>query len=174
MDDEEILAYKNAAEELARDFAGNHQFTAEDVKRIHKEIFGGLYEWAGEYRSKDLSKDGFVFTRAVYIDEHMGKLSRDLLEKNTPPGEMTRHQLTLLLAKIHDELILIHPFREGNGRAVRLFINLIAQQAGYEGLDFAHINESGREYDRYIAAVQAGLRADYEPMRKIIDQALRD
>ena len=138
MDDEEIIAFQGATEELANTFGSDHRFTAEDIKKIHKEIFRKLYESAGEYRNKDLSKDGFVFTRAIFVDE----------------------------------LIFIHPFREGNGRAARLLIHLIAQQAGYQGLDFAFVKESGKEYDRYIAAVQAGLDANYEPMKEIIDRAL--
>ena len=172
MDDEEIIAYQGATEELANTFASDHRFTAEDVKKIHREIFRKLYESAGEYRNKDLLKDGFVFTRAIFVDEHMKEFSENLLERHTPPKAKTRDQLTLLLAQIHDELILIHPFREGNGRAVRLLIHLIAQQAGYQGLDFAFVKETGKEYDRYIAAVQAGLDANYEPMKEIIDRAL--
>ncbi|MFN0157088.1 MAG: Fic/DOC family protein [Bacteroidota bacterium] len=172
MDDEEIIAYQKAAEKFANTFASDHRFTAEDVKAIHTEIFGKLYDWAGEYRNKDLSKDGFMFMRAIFIAEQMEAFSHDILEKHTPAEAGARDQLTLLLAQIHVELILIHPFREGNGRAIRLLIHLIAQQAGYQGLDFGFIKETGKEYDRYIAAVQAGLSSNYEPMREIINRAL--
>jgi cell filamentation protein, protein adenylyltransferase len=102
----------------------------------------------------------------------MKEFSERTLEKGTPPTIATRDGITLFLAEVHNELILIHPFREGNGRAVRLLIQLIAQQAGYQGLDFGFIKESGKEYDLYIAAVQAALEMDHEPMRKIIDRAL--
>lgn len=170
--DEEIIAYQKAAEKLAQTLSSDHKFNADDVKGIHKEIFGDLYEWAGEYRNKDLSKDGFMFSRAIFIDEQMREFSKLILEKRTPPAVGGLNELALLLAEIHDECIIIHPFREGNGRAVRLLIHLIAQQAGYQGLDFAFIKPGGKEYKRYIAAVQAGIAQNYEPMREIIVRAL--
>ena len=172
MNDGEILAYKAAAENLAKGLARDHRFSAEDVKTIHKEIFGKLYPWAGSYRNKDLSKEGFMFTRAIFIAGHMEQLSRNTLEAYTPPKDQTRDELTVHLAEIHDELILIHPFRDGNGRTVRLLIHLVAQQAGFGGLDFSFIKGSGKEYERFIAAVKAGVSGNYEPMNTIIQRAL--
>src|SRR5664280_402548 len=93
MNDVEILAYKAAAENLARGFARDHQFNAQDMKTIHKEIFGKLYRWAGSYRNIDLSKDGFMFTRVIFIAEHMEQLSRNKLEAYTPPKDQTRDEL---------------------------------------------------------------------------------
>ena len=70
MADEEIVAYEIASARLARSLDARHRFTSKDVQTIHKEIFGEIYAWAGEYRNVDLSKGGLMFTRAVYIDEH--------------------------------------------------------------------------------------------------------
>ncbi len=172
MDDLEILAYKAATENLAKSLARNHRFSAQDVKTIHKKIFGNIYEWAGSYRNKDLSKRGFMFTRAIFIAEHMEQFSKNILEAYTPPKVQQRDELTAHLAEIHNELVLIHPFREGNGRTVRLLVHLVAQQAGFGGLDFSFIKGRGKEYERYIAAVQAGVSRNYEPMEAIIQRAL--
>ena len=79
------------------------------------------------------------------------------------------------LAAVHAELVLIHPFREGNGRCARLVAVLMGLQAGLPVLDFAGVR--GEEKRRYIAAVQAGLDRNYEPMaavfRRIINRTLR-
>jgi cell filamentation protein len=79
------------------------------------------------------------------------------------------------LAVVHAELILIHPFREGNGRCARLLAMLMGLQAGLPALDFGGVR--GLEKRRYIAAVQAGLDRNYEPMtgvfRRIIARTLR-
>lgn len=79
------------------------------------------------------------------------------------------------LAVVHTELVLIHPFREGNGRCSRLLAVLMGLQAGLPALDFDGVR--GEEKRRYIAAVQAGLDRDYEPMtavfRRIIMRTLR-
>ncbi len=69
------------------------------------------------------------------------------------------------LAVTHCELVLIHPFREGNGRLSRLLATLMALQAGLPLLDFSGI--SGRKKEGCFAAVQAGLARDYAPMEQI-------
>lgn len=78
------------------------------------------------------------------------------------------------LAETHVELVLIHPFREGNGRVARILSMLMALQAGLPLLDFSVIAEDKKQ--DYFAAVQAGLDRDYSPMERlfaeIIEQSL--
>lgn len=173
MHDVEIEEYARATEELSRNFDAGHTFTEGDIKDIHRSIFGRVYEWAGEYRSVDMSKDGFVFARAILIPQLMPDFVEGYLIPYTPfRSGIARGELVARLAAIHVEFILIHPFREGNGRTVRLFLSLLAQQAGYEGLDFSFIGQSGKEYNEYIAAIQNGGPVDYSAMERIIDRAL--
>jgi cell filamentation protein len=79
------------------------------------------------------------------------------------------------LAVVHVELILIHPFRDGNGRCARLLATLMGLQAGLPALDFSGIH--GVEKRRYIAAIHEGVVRNYEPMtnvfRKVIARTLR-
>lgn len=79
------------------------------------------------------------------------------------------------MAIVHTELILIHPFRDGNGRCARLLAVLMGLQAGLPALDFSGVR--GKEKQRYIAAIHAGLGGDYNPMiavfRRIIGRTLR-
>jgi len=72
------------------------------------------------------------------------------------------------LAIVHVELLLIHPFREGNGRVSRLLATLMALQAGLPLLDYSDI-EGGKK-EEYFSAVLAGLSRDYTPMEKIFSE----
>jgi cell filamentation protein len=80
-------------------------------------------------------------------------------------------EIVKAIAIVHTELLLIHPFREGNGRAARLLAILMALQAGLPPLDFGGIK--GRKRQEYFAAVQAGLDRNYTPMEKVFNAVIR-
>lgn len=80
------------------------------------------------------------------------------------------NELAFALAVVHVELVLIHPFREGNGRVVRMLSILMGLQAGLPSLDFGNIK--GKKKKEYFSAVQAGLERDYEPMAKIFSDVI--
>ena len=75
------------------------------------------------------------------------------------------------LAEVHAELVLIHPFREGNGRIARTLATLMALQAGLPPLDFSPIH--GKKRQRYFTAVRAGLERNYKPMEEIFRWVLQ-
>ena len=79
-------------------------------------------------------------------------------------------RIPLALAETHTELVLIHPFREGNGRVSRLLARLMAAQAGIEIAGFNALVECRRE--EYFAAVRAGLDRNYSPMRKLFSEMI--
>lgn len=95
----------------------------------------------------------------------MREFERQFLFRYTPCHKMVREELIEALAKIHAEFILIHPFRDGNGRLGRLLSTLMAVQAGLPPLTFKIIERTKRK--QYIAAVQASLSKNYEPMKEI-------
>jgi cell filamentation protein len=68
------------------------------------------------------------------------------------------------------ELVLIHPFREGNGRLARILSTLMALQAGLPLLDFSLI--TGERKETYFAAVQAGLDKNYKPMEQLFTEII--
>ncbi|WP_059757507.1 Fic family protein [Thiobacillus denitrificans] len=68
-------------------------------------------------------------------------------------------------------MVLIHPFREGNGRVSRLLSTLMALQAGLPLLNFGVIK--GKQREAYFAAVQAGMDRNYEPMREIFRRVVQ-
>ena len=95
------------------------QITAELICRMHKDWLGRVYEWAGEFRTVDMSKEGFAFPPAWLVPKNMADLESGILHERTPCRGETVWEIGLSLAVVHAELLLIHPFREGNGRRAR-------------------------------------------------------
>ena len=93
-----------------------------------------------------------------------------MLARFTPCNFKNEEDVIEALAITHCELVLIHPFREGNGRASRLLTTIMALQAGLPILNFSGI--AGKAKQTYFAAVQAGLSRDYEPMKNILSRVV--
>ena len=101
----------------------------------------------------------------------MEDLEKDLLRKYTPCIFASIDDVTSAIAVVHTELVLIHPFREGNGRIARMAAVLMALQAGLPLLDFSDIR--GKKKKEYFAAVQAGMDRNYEPMTTVFSDVIR-
>lgn len=151
-------------------FNSEHCFTASDICGLHRLWLGPVYGWAGEYRSLNIGKGGFQFAHALLIPGLMAGLERNVLRQFSPCVGMDDVQLALALATVHAELILIHPFREGNGRLARLLAFLMALQAGLPPLDFKLM--AGRGKRAYIAAIHAAMDRDYEPLKGIFEKII--
>ena len=80
-------------------------------------------------------------------------------------------QIAEALAVVHTELVLIHPFREGNGRMARLLSILMGWQAQLPTLDFGGI--TGKKKKKYFAAVRAGVARNYKPMEEIFESIIK-
>jgi len=151
-------------------FSATHRFTAGDVGLLHRRWLGSIYPWAGEYRQLNVSKGGFMFAAAAQIPRLMDEFGAGELAQFTPCGGMDGATLVAALARTHGELVLIHPFREGNGRCARLLAWLMALQAGWPPLDFSPL--SGRHRPAYFAAVQSAVRRDYAPLEACFSRVL--
>lgn len=165
MDEAETLALKEAMDEFVSAFDEGHRFTSEEICGMHRRWLGGIYAWAGEYRHVNVSKDGFPFAAASRVPALMADYNRNVLAKLTPCRRAGTEDVAAALAQSHVELVLIHPFREGNGRIARVLATLMALQAHLPPLDFSDI--TGRRRTRYFAAVQAGMDRNYRPMQKL-------
>ncbi|MBV2181662.1 MAG: Fic family protein [Castellaniella sp.] len=143
--------------------------TVAQIREWHRRWLGNIYAWAGHERSVNMSKDGFPFAAADRIPALLKEFGQRYLARYTPCFAMDRRTLIEAIALTHVEFILIHPFREGNGRISRLLADVMAVQAGMGPLDYSAW-ESGRP--RYIQAIQMGLTGDYEPMKTYVDLAL--
>ncbi len=148
----------------------DQRFTANDVRRKHRLWLGEIYVWAGEYRQVNIGKGNFTFAAAGQVPRLMEALERGALKAFMPCRFVDAGEQAQALATVHAELILIHPFREGNGRCARLLATLMGLQAGLPALDFGGIR--GETKRRYIAAVHAALDRDYLPMTAIFRSAI--
>ena len=137
-------------------------FNCKYIQDIHKLALGHLYTFAGKYRTVNMSKGGFLFPTARFIPESMQLFENEVLTK-LPDEYADKYALIKDVARVHGELLFIHPFREGNGRTARILANLMVRKQGYEGLRFDKIN-----FREYIIAVQRVSEKNYLPMERII------
>lgn len=159
------------AQDLALDrYDADHRFTAQDLCDLHALWLGPIYSWGGEYRSVDIGKGGFQFAHARLIQGLMTELERRALRQHTPCRPAGDAALALALAEVHAELILVHPFREGNGRLARLLSLLMALQAGLPPLDFGPMLGRGRHI--YIGAIHAAMGRDYGPLSSVFEKII--
>jgi cell filamentation protein len=170
MDVVEARALERAMSKFIGSYDESHRFAVVDLLALHKDWLGEIYDWAGEYRQVNISKGGFPFAAAAQMPRLMVEFEHDVLQRNTPCNFNDRGGVIHALAETHVELVLIHPFREGNGRLARILSTLMALQAGLPLLDFSLI--AGAEKETYFAAVQEGMAKNYRPMGKLFAEII--
>ncbi|GAB4392742.1 MAG: hypothetical protein Tsb005_08080 [Gammaproteobacteria bacterium] len=143
---------------------------------MHEAWLADIYPMAGKYRTVTMSKAGFLFAAPNLIPTLMDKFEQNYLKKFTPCNFEELDLLVEALAIVHVEFILIHPFREGNGRLGRLFASLMANQANRPPLNFEaidqNINPTG--FKRYVEAIHEGHNCNYKPMEMLFTQIIQD
>jgi len=107
---------------------------------------------------------------AARVPALMAEFEKTVLARYTPCNFKDRADIVSALAETHAELVLIHPFREGNGRTACIVSILMALQAGLPLLDFSVITEEQKP--AYFAAVQAGLDRNYQPMERLFAEII--
>lgn len=100
------------------------------LKLIHETLFRDIYEWAGEQRIIDITKQNTRFCNVLRIEPEAKKLFSELENKNYFVG-FTENELIIQSAILYSELNAIHPFREGNGRCQRILFEQIFINCGY-------------------------------------------
>lgn len=172
MDRVEAEALIKATDALFHEYDAEHKFSADDICHLHKVWLGDIYEWAGQYRNVNISKGDFSFAMAAQVPKLMNRFETEQLAMYTPCKFQNRNDVAKALAEVHVELVLIHPFREGNGRCSRLLASIMALQAGLPVLDFTIISHSKKQ--DYFMAVQSGMDRNYEPMRQLFSEIIED
>lgn len=165
----ELLLLEQIYQEVLVENRPDRRLRAVDLKTWHRRWLGNVYEWAGQERSVNIGKGDFQFAAAAQIPRLLIEFERDCLARFTPCHEISDDALLEAIAITHVEFILIHPFREGNGRLSRLLADLMAVQSGREPLDY-----SAWDADKtaYFAAIHAGMSRDYSRMQKLVVLAL--
>lgn len=170
MKEAESKALLDAQKRLVAQINADHRFVAADICEVHRTWLGGIYRWAGEYRTVNIAKGDFHFAAAAQIPRLMDELESRQLAHHTPCKAGSPIDVALALAVVHSELVIIHPFRDGNGRCARLLSVLMALQAGLPPLDFGTLK--GAMKGAYIAAIHAAVGSDYEPMSAIFQAVI--
>lgn len=171
MDRVEAREHLRALEQLIGLYDKNHRFNAADISKIHGIWLGNIYAWAGHYRQVNLCKGEFPFAAAKQIPRLMTNFEKGPLRKFTPCRFPSTDEVVKAISAVHAELLLIHPFRDGNGRVARMLAILMALQADLPPLDFGSIR--GHKRQEYYEAVQAGLEQNYELMQEIFRTVIR-
>ena len=121
------------------------------ISHIHHHLFKDTYTWAGEIRSVEMAKEGAPFCRPHLIEGNLAALTAKM---NVDPNLQSADPriFAASAAKHINELNVIHPFREGNGRTNRVILELLADNAGHR----LEIDEAAR--NRWMSASIIGFR----------------
>ena len=139
---------------------------------MHGDWLDGIYEWAGQYRKVEMSKGGFAFPPAYLIEQNMARLETEALAELTPcrPGPI--EAVCMAVAQVHADLLLIHPFRDGNGRLARWLADMMFTQAGLPLPDYDFGGREAKKLrDEYLRAVLKGYGQDYSDLAGFLEQA---
>jgi cell filamentation protein len=142
------------------------------LKSIHKHLFETLYTWAGEYRTVNISKGTSMFCPYMNLDAFSIDIFKQLESENylrDYEDNTTRQKFAQRLAYYMCELIVLHPFSEGNGRSLRLFFDMIVTYNGYEYIDYADTLSD----DAFITASIDCMETDCTKMQSIILAGLK-
>ncbi|MGH8855303.1 MAG: putative adenosine monophosphate-protein transferase Fic [Telluria sp.] len=132
---------------------------------IHRFLFQDVYEWAGELRTVDISKGSTRFANVSRVEPEAEKLFWQLAQENYLV-DLPREQFVARLAHYYCELNVIHPFRDGNGRAQRLLFEVIGINAGYM-LDWEPISRT-----EWLEANIAAYNCRLEPLTALLERVL--
>jgi cell filamentation protein len=125
---------------------------------VHAQLFKGVYDWAGKIRTVDIRKneEGAEFFLPVSKIVTAANFECTELAKENYLQDMPKDEFVKRLAHHYDQLNYIHPFREGNGRAQRVFWSRVAKDADYQ-VDWDHIVGDENDEASRLAAEQMDL-----------------
>lgn len=167
LDDAETLLLSDVYTHFFNRIEGEvFKFDLSFLFKIHKFFLGTLYSWAGKRRTVNITKDDVLFAPVEHLENTLNEFEI-LLQQSLPTSHDSKKVVAQKLALIHNELNAIHPFREGNGRTTRLFLDLIAAHAGY-----LPINWELTTQEKYIEACKLGMTKEHWLMEKIIYEGL--
>lgn len=169
IENENLLIAYNEASDL---YDENHSFNEKDIKQLHKLFLGRIFKWAGTYRNVDISSPGIRYCHAIYIQDNMKAFSKRLSELTPVNESISKQELAKIIAEIHGELIVIHPFRDGNGRTTRLLCDMVLLQAGRNALD-TNIFYKKEFIEKYHSAIlKVWKQKDYSELETLFFQLL--
>lgn len=144
------------------------RFDLAHLQSVHRRLFGDVYSWAGELRSVDIVKGQTRFAHAGAIESAGQQLFNQLAREQHLRG-LDADEFSRRAGHYLGEINVLHPFREGNGRAQRAFVNQLAHQAGYH-VDWTNVTRD--EMTRASIAAYASSSAELAALirRNLVDR----
>lgn len=138
------------------------------LQRIHTQMFGRLFDWAGRVRDVDTvaGGTGIVYARPQFIDQNLADMFRLLGEDKTLMVTDSPDEFAASLANHWGYLSLIHPFRDGNTRSQSLFLSNLSRAAGHP------INWALIDVDALRDARLRAMRGDEQPLADVLLRAI--
>ena len=130
--------------------------TVKGLQQIHAYLFGGLYDFAGQVRTKNISKSGFTFANALHLPETLSVIER--------MPETTFDEI----ADKYVEMNVAHPFMEGNGRSTRIWLDLMLKRSLKRCIDWSLVDKRA-----YLAAMVKSV-ASSVTLKRLLKGALTD
>lgn len=128
--------------------------TLKCLQQIHAYIFGGLYDFAGQVRTKNISKGGFTFANCMHFPDTLQFIER--MPETTFDEIMDKYV----------EMNVAHPFMEGNGRSTRIWLDLMLKRSLRRCVDWSRIDKN-----EYLAAMRESV-ADSSHIKRLVEPAL--
>lgn len=126
------------------------------LQQIHAWLFGGLYDFAGKIRTKNISKGGFTFANCLHFSTVIPTIER--MPENTLEE----------IADKYVEMNVIHPFMEGNGRSTRIWLDMMLRRSLKRCIDWSLIDKN-----EYLTAMRESV-ADSSHIKALLKGALTD
>ena len=155
MENEELQSKKRAIE--LYDSGKINEFeigTTEGLKQIHRFLFQDVFDFAGKIRDVDLAKGNFRFAPAMYLNDTLKTID------NLPEGTFDE------IVKKYVEMNVAHPFREGNGRATRIWLDQILKTRLGKCVDWSRVGK-----EEYLSAMERSPINDLE-IKTLLQSAL--
>jgi len=130
--------------------------TFNGLSKIHYFLFNDIYYFAGKIRKDNITKGNFRFASALYLEEILSKIN-----------EMSQNTFEEIIKK-YVEMNIAHPFREGNGRSTRIWLDMILKKELNKVIDWSKINK-----EDYLLAMERSPIKDTE-IKLLLESALTD
>ncbi|CAI0909757.1 Probable adenosine monophosphate-protein transferase fic [Serratia marcescens] len=171
---EEIYAPIRTRRLILRYLTNPHLNVGEKAfKECHSELFKGIYSWAGQYRTIELviGDRQFPTMHPSKVESAMREFCRDFSQRYLRLINDDRERMLNALVYAHKELAWIHPFEDGNGRTIRLYLELIAKTRGY-GFDLTASMSSKKKKRYYHFAVRKAVEGFPKILTALLNKVL--
>lgn len=130
--------------------------TVKGLQQVHAYLFGGLYDFAGKIRTVNIAKSGFQFAMAQYLPQTLADIEK-----------MPDTTFEEIIDK-YVEMNIAHPFREGNGRSTRIWLDMMLRRSMKQCVDWSKINKND-----YLSAMTRSV-TNAQDIKSLIKRALTD